>query len=58
LSTSFKRGKRRANNMDMRSNARPNYEEFPGMTFGQMMYKLAEEVPLKENVGSKTTDDN
>ncbi len=44
--------------MDMRSNARPNYEEFPGMTFGQMMYKLAEEVPLKENVGSKTTDDN
>jgi hypothetical protein len=58
LSTSFKRGKRKANNMDMGSNAGPNYEEFLGMTFGQMMNTLVEEVPLKGNVGSKTTCDN
>ncbi len=44
--------------MDMRSNAGPNYEDFPGMAFGQMMDKLAEEVPLKGNVGSKTTYNN
>ena len=34
--------------MNTGSNDRPNYDEFLGLTFGQMMDKLAEDVPNKE----------